>query len=317
MGTYADPYTFPFRVLTGLAGPMFGPGAAATAGTMMAGTASTGSAGTTTAAGAATCPEIEISIVNNSTKGRVTANEVNLMSKAANEMLKMYAPVWDAPAFYTKVYPKGATLKNKYQLFLIDGDDVSEVPSYGYHTKRNGQVLANISVDANLDRPNSGVLKRTKPNGGAVSQTLCHEILEMIGNPDVNRLYPAQIPVYRMENSIGELVELDPDQDTVISRTINGQAMFFIPAIVFAERCDPVQENQLTVTVEGREVEITDFIYPAWYDGADAKGPYNQKNTLPRPFSMDPGGYLNFYLENPYEAEDRFTGRYYMYRPFD
>jgi hypothetical protein len=139
----------------------------------------------------------------------------------------------------------------------------------------------------------------------------------MIGNPDVNKMYPAVIPVYLMMNKDREIVEVDPAQITVFSDTIDGQQQISIPVFVFAERSDAVQENQLTVTVDGTEVEITDFVYPAWYDSTEVTGPYNHKNTLPRPFSLDPGGYLNFYLDNLYETGERNRGRFYMFRPKD
>lgn len=263
------------------------------------------------------------------TKGRLTTDILTKMSRAADIFLAEIAKYWDVPAFKTKVYPPDADLTNKYQLYFMD-EDPDAVRALGYHTKDGDTVISRILVETILTYPGYGILKPGMGGNRSVSDVMCHEIIEMIGNPDVNRQYPAIIPVYQMENGDSELIELDPDNQTVyfdVHTNENGERIPSIPVFVFAEKADPVQGNPAFVNIDGADVQISDFVTPAWFDGNylkplefGGKSPqgiiFNYTKSLKKPFTIDPGGYLNFFLENRYDlrGDRRFTGRYYMLR---
>lgn len=62
-----------------------------------------------------------------------------------------------------------------------------------------------------------------------------------------------------------------------------------------SEICDPVQDNNIIMRIrDGTKVAMSDFILPAWMDTEAVKGPFNYLNTLKRPFSLSPGGYVSY-----------------------
>ena len=66
--------------------------------------------------------------------------------------------------------------------------------------------------------------------------------------------------------------------------------------IVAAEVCDPVEEDAYTKNVQGRDVAVSNFVYPAWFDaGAPAGSRFDQMQRLHAPFSYSDGGYLIVY----------------------
>lgn len=281
------------------------------------------------------CPAekfIEISMQDLTTRGRLTTDILAKMSKAADIFLERISEYWDVPAFKTKVYPPDADLTNKYQLYFMD-EDPDVVGALGYHSKDGDTVISRILVETIGTHRGDGPTGILKPGTGgkvSVSAVMCHELIEMIGNPDVNRLYPAIIPVYQMQNQDHELIELDPDNQTVyrdVHTDDNGQPIPSIPVFVFAEKADPVKNNPVFVQVDGEQVQISDFITPAWFDedyirpiGRGGRSPegvvFNYTKSIKKAFTLDPGGYLNFYLENKLDfvGNRSYTGRYYMFR---
>jgi hypothetical protein len=89
-------------------------------------------------------------------------------------------------------------------------------------------------------------------NSGSVSFT--HEVCEAIGDPMIN---------------------------TIMNTVING-SQYTIPQ----EICDPVESN--TYQING--IDVTDFVYPAWFGGNN--GPYDFLKICTNPGQILPGGYV-------------------------
>jgi hypothetical protein len=71
----------------------------------------------------------------------------------------------------------------------------------------------------------------------------------------------------------------------------------YITSHVNSEVVNPVQSNKVDVIVNGRTIEVCDFITPDWFK-IGKKGPFNYKKTLTAPFELDKGGYVDFFLTN-------------------
>jgi hypothetical protein len=73
--------------------------------------------------------------------------------------------------------------------------------------------------------------------------------------------------------------------------------------VVAAEVCDPVEEDAYPMSVDDKEVFVSNFVYPAWFDaGAPADSRFDQMERLHASFSCSQGGYLIVY--DPAHPED-------------
>jgi hypothetical protein len=190
----------------------------------------------------------------------------------------------------------------------------------GYNAFNGKDYYVKIGVETHFKTPEqiqkNGLLQRKLMNGDTVSSTLAHEILETIGNPYVNReTYTTSLPVYTMVLPLtsevidtNTLMSIFPSIFTVLLadgtvkkatelKSTDVLNKVYITAYVHAEVVNPVQSNRVDVMVNNRNIEICDFITPEWFQ-QDSTGPFNYKKTLPRPFELDVGGYVDFFLTN-------------------
>lgn len=61
--------------------------------------------------------------------------------------------------------------------------------------------------------------------------------------------------------------------------------------LVAGELADPVQELAYRVEVDGQPIDLSDFIYPAWFNPHAAGAQYDKCRALTAPLSLAPGGY--------------------------
>ena len=55
---------------------------------------------------------------------------------------------------------------------------------------------------------------------------------------------------------------------------------------------DPVEGDSYVIPVGGVAVQVSNFVYPRWFDPTATTGPFDLMGKLHAPFSMTPGGYL-------------------------
>lgn len=112
----------------------------------------------------------------------------------------------------------------------------------------------------------------TKADGGQISVTVSHELVEMLGDPDVNLIAQNNNILYAYETA--DAVEAD-----ALSYGIT------IPA---------------GWAGAGQTIQVSDFVLPSWFEGFRTTGPFAFKTELTAPFQLSPGGYIGFLdLNNP------------------
>ncbi len=187
-----------------------------------------------------TSPPTLISVINASS--RVTDAEVAKMTAAIGKQLALHvSPIWgQVPAL--EFVPKGGAANG----IPCTISDIPDVPgAAGYHDEdTNG--MAYIKVFTFADAPNL-----VGPN--ALSVTLSHEILEVIGDSPANKWADG------------------PD----------GSDYAY-------ELCDAVEGD--TYAIDG--VSVSNFLYPAFFDPRAARGSkLDYLSKVTKPFAMSPGGY--------------------------
>ena len=179
-----------------------------------------------------------------------TANLQNMV-KAMNLFLTTVCNDWGlAPV--QLIIGSGGTHPNN-SIFLMNDTDVDG--ALGYHDETAGKAYAKIFARTILNY--GGVMLYKDPYTFTVSQVLCHEVLEMLGNNEVSKWY--------MDNS---------------------------GTLWAGELCDPVESNVILYTLPGNiKVGMSDYILPNWFAPDVSSRPFNKLNTLSSPFTLDSGGY--------------------------
>src|SRR5215813_3584550 len=159
---------------------------------------------------------------------------------AMQEYVTTYvAPVWGTPAklIKTKGFQKGAWA----MVFL---DDADQPGALAYHDLTpDGLPVSKVFMKTTLD------------DGGLVSVSASHELVEMLVDPAIN------------------MMTSGPDSKTIYAY----------------ESADPVEE--LSFPVNG--IQMSDFVYPAYFEVfRKAKSvQFDQMKTVTKPFQILKGGY--------------------------
>jgi hypothetical protein len=158
------------------------------------------------------------------------------------QVVRDFYPFWGV---YVRIVflPKGSRPPaNAWQLTFLDDSD--QANALGYHdVTPAGLPLGKIFVQSTL------------ADGGKVSVTASHELLEMLGDPEIN------------------LTVLSADNRRLYAY----------------ENCDAVELDSLGYDINN--VTVSDFVTPAWFGGL--QGPYDFKGHLNAPFQLAPGGYIS------------------------
>lgn len=151
-------------------------------------------------------------------------------------------PVWGTPA---RLVQTTGFRKQAWALALLDEADVAN--ALGYHDLTpDGLPLSKVFVRTTLD------------DGGKVSVTASHELVEMLVDPAIN------------------LCAIGPGN-----------------TIYAYETADAVEE--LSFAVDG--VPMSDFVYPAWFEGFRTPGSarFDHMRRVKRPFQITAGGYMSVF----------------------
>lgn len=196
-----------------------------------------------------------IHVYNHSTV--VSDADVFAMVLACDKYFIKFCSNWNV--VYPKIsFIKGKTVKlipNIWVFVVIDDTDIAD--TLAYHQDPHEEIAGYIFAKTILQY---GGVVLYDGNKDTVACALCHEIAEAIINPSCNGWWDNLVDTYYAY-----------------------------------EVCDPVQANIVPVSVRINRknvvVGLSDYILPAWSDVTCSKGPYNYKNTLSAPFTLDPGGY--------------------------
>jgi hypothetical protein len=198
-------------------------------------------------------PTIQISVINESTilsDADVAPVVIALQKQVSND----FRPIWGVDA-ELKVVPKGTQpLAGSWWLVLLDDSD--QANALGYHDLTTeglpiGKVFAASDVKA----------------GTSWTVTASHELLEMLGDPNVN------------------LTVFVESSDTA--------------GVLYAyEVCDACEDDSLGYQIDN--VLLSDFVYPAWFESfrTDGSAQFDRMNKLQNPFQLLAGGYIGTYNVN-------------------
>lgn len=161
-----------------------------------------------------------------------------------------FFPLWGVDASVTFVSRNAPVSPEAWQMVLLDNADQAGV--LGYHDlTSNGLPLGKIFAATDLQ------------SGTSWTNTLSHETLEMLADPDIN---------------LNVLVD-----DT---RDRRGWLYAY-------EVCDACQADNLGYQIDG--ILVSDFVYPSWFESFRASGSttFDHMKAIGGPLQLAPGGYIS------------------------
>lgn len=191
---------------------------------------------------------INISIINQSTQLSNTVIQAAIPD-LQTQITRDFFPVWGVNA--QLVFTTGTPPQNNWQLIILDS--YSQANVLGYHETTIvglpiGYVFLNNSAQANVPW----------------TVTASHELLEMLGDPDIN---------------LSVLTDNSPYQTS-------DETWLFAYEI-----CDPVQDVSLAYMINS--TKVSDFVYPSWFESfwQPFSTQFDYSNNLFVPFQVGSGGY--------------------------
>jgi len=162
-----------------------------------------------------------------------------------------FAPAWGVDADLSFV-PKGESPDpGAWWLVILDTSDAAG--ALGYHDLTNeGLPLGKVFAKSDIDL------------GYAWTVTASHELLEMLGDPDIN---------------LTAFVEYTDKS-----------------GILYAyEVCDACEADDLGYKIDS--ILVSDFVFPSWFESFRKKGStqFDFGNKIQSPFELLPGGYIGSY----------------------
>ena len=197
-----------------------------------------------------TTPIIQISVINESTV--LTDNQIAELGPALQKQVTDdFCPVWGTNA-ELKIVAKG-TPPPSGSWWLVLLDDSDQANALGYHDMTTeglpiGKVFAGSDLKA----------------GTSWTVTASHELLEMLGDPNINLTVFAQ-----NTNTAGTLYAY--------------------------EVCDACEDDSVGYKIDN--VAVSDFVYPAWFESFRTEGStqFDRMNKIHNPFELLAGGYIGVF----------------------
>jgi hypothetical protein len=197
-----------------------------------------------------TTPTIQISVINESTvlaDKDVTPVVAALQKQVTND----FGPVWGTAA-QLSIVPKG-TQPPTGSWWLVLLDDSDQANALGYHDLTSeGLPIGKVFAASDLKA------------GTSWTVTASHELLEMLGDPNIN------LTVFVEGNTTA--------------------------GILYAyEVCDACEDDSLGYSVDS--VLLSDFVYPSWFESfrTEASTQFDRMNKMQTPFQLLAGGYIGIF----------------------
>ena len=198
-------------------------------------------------------PIIQISIINESTvlaDKDVTPAVAALQKQVSND----FCPMWGTDAKLT-VVAKG-TLPPAGSWWLVLLDDSDQANALGYHDlTTEGLPIGKVFAVSDLKA------------GTSWTVTASHELLEMLGDPNINLTVFVQ-----NSNTAGTLYAY--------------------------EVCDACEDDSLGYQIDN--ILVSDFVYPAWFESFRAEGStqFDRMHKIQSPLQLLAGGYIGIFNVN-------------------
>jgi hypothetical protein len=198
-------------------------------------------------------PTIQISVINESTV-LADADVVPVVAALQKQVTNDFLPVWGADA-ELGIVPKG-TQPPSGSWWLVVLDDSDQANALGYHDlTTEGLPIGKVFAASDLKA------------GTSWTVTASHELLEMLGDPNINL--------------------------TVFVQNSNTAGILYA-----YEVCDACEDDSLGYQVDN--VLVSDFVYPAWFEGFRAEGStqFDRMNKIQNPFQLLVNGYIGIFNVN-------------------
>jgi hypothetical protein len=196
--------------------------------------------------------DIQIAVINASTV--LTDAQVQpAVSALQIQVHRDFAPVWGVDADLTFVLTGSQPAPGTWWLTILDTSD--QAGALGYHDVTDqslplGKVFAKSDIDS----------------GYNWTVTASHELLEMLGDPDIN---------------LTAFVQTDQN---------SGAGTLYA-----YETCDACEADNYGYDING--TTVSDFVYPTWFESFPhpAGAQFDFGKYVQAPFQLLPGGYIGVY----------------------
>jgi hypothetical protein len=198
-------------------------------------------------------PTIHIAVINESTvltDAEVTPVVAALQKQVTND----FRPVWGVDAELTIVASGTPPPAGNWWLVLLD--DTDQANALGYHDlTTEGLPIGKIFAVSDLKA------------GTSWTVTASHELLEMLGDPNINL--------------------------TVFVQNSNTAGMLYA-----YEVCDACEDDSYGYQIDN--ILLSDFVYPAWFESFRAEGStqFDRLSKIDSPLKLLTGGYIGIFNVN-------------------
>ncbi|MGA6950624.1 MAG: hypothetical protein WA424_01040 [Candidatus Sulfotelmatobacter sp.] len=195
-------------------------------------------------------PTIQISVINESTVLADT-DVAPVVTALQKQMTNDFGPVWGTAAQLSIVAKGTQPPAGSWWLVLLDDSD--QANALGYHDlTTEGLPIGKVFVASDLKA------------GTSWTVTASHELLEMLGDPNIN------LTVFIENNNTA--------------------------GILYAcEVCDPCEDDSLGYQIDS--VLLSDFVYPSWFESFRGEGStqFDRMNKIQNPFQLLANGYIGVF----------------------
>src|SRR3984885_10826205 len=198
-------------------------------------------------------PTIQISVINESTVLADT-DVLPVVAALQKQVTNDFRPVWGTDAELS-IVPK-ATQPPNGSWWLVLLDDSDQASALGYHDlTTEGLPIGKVFATSDLKARTTWTV------------TASHELLEMLGDPNINL--------------------------TVFVQNANTAGILYA-----YEVCDACEDDSLGYKIDN--IEVSDFVYPAWFEGFRAEGStqFDRMNRIQTPFQLLTNGYIGVFTVN-------------------
>jgi len=195
-------------------------------------------------------PTIQISVINESTV-LADGDVIPVVAALQEQVSSDFLPVWGVNAELSIVPKTSQPPAGSWWLVLLDDSD--QANALGYHDLTSeslpiGKVFAASDLKA----------------GTSWTVTASHELLEMLGDPNINLTVFVQ-----NSNTAGTLYAY--------------------------EVCDACEDDSLGYSINN--ILLSDFVYPAWFESFRTEGStqFDRMNKIHTPFGLLTNGYIGVF----------------------
>jgi len=195
-------------------------------------------------------PTIQICVINESTV-LADADVAPVVAALQKQVTNDFGPIWGVDAELT-IVPKGTQpASGSWWLVLLDDSDQAD--ALGYHDlTTEGLPIGKVFAASDLKA------------GTSWTVTASHELLEMLGDPNIN------LTVFVQNNNTA--------------------------GVLYAyEVCDACEDDSLGYQIDN--ILLSDFVYPSWFESFRTEGStqFDRMNKIQNPFQLLVNGYIGVF----------------------